>query len=166
MEEGKTIFPEGFNMQFPFTNRSDEDFSARWGKKEYTFAAMSTTPMLGMIHDATPLELQGIRKKFAKEWAEQQFFRTDKYRVMLSRERNSDGTAKLNSFQSSAQYSETDLAELIQMCLTPLPIAEAQIKEVREVPLEDRLNRDEDGELITRAVKDRQPLHKKTLKTE
>ena len=141
--------------QLPFTNRSEEDFVARWAKKDYTFPAMSTVPMIGMILDATPLETQSIRKRFAKDWAVREFMKGDLARTMTEK----PGT--YNSIHQAMTYTEEQLTPFIQMCLTPLPKATAKVKEVVTPPLEDVLSKDDEGELVTRAVKEKKELHVK-----
>lgn len=160
MDAIKSVFPKGADMRFPFTNRSDEEFVGTWGKKAYTFKAMTTTPMLGMIHDATPLELQGIRKKFAKDWATLQFFKKEG-RVLEGQERNPDGSPRFNSIHMARSYTDSDLAPYIQMCLEPMPESDAIVEEVQGVSLEETLNRDEEGNLVTEAISKTTSLRKK-----
>lgn len=152
-------------MRFPFTNRGDEVFIAKWGKKEYRFPPMTTTPMLGMIHDATPLELQGIRKKFAKDWAEQQFFNSAKYEAIRLREGVRDSLGMIvprgQGMSHAGMYTEADLAPYIKMCLEPLPMGEAIVTDVVETPLEETLHRDDDGNLLTEAISKSTSLRKK-----
>lgn len=156
-----TILPEGFDGTFRFTNASDEDFIGKWDSKEYLFRAQSTTPM--MILNATPLEVQNIRKKFARDWAEREFFKSKRGMMLSSQERNSDGTPKFNSIHMAATYSDDDLAPFIQQCLTPLPIVAATVAESPKVNLEDSLTRDDEGEIVTQAVDKNTSLRKKAL---
>lgn len=158
----KTIFPKGADMRFPFTNRSDEDFAGIWGKKAYTFKAMTTTPMLGMIADASPLDLQGIRKKFAKDWAVAQFFKKEG-RQLESQEKNADGSPKFNSIHMARSYTDADLAPYIQMCLEPLPESDVTVEDIISIPIEETLTRDEDGNLVTEAISSKTSLRKKAL---
>lgn len=110
-------FPENFSGVYTFTNKSDEEFKVRWDSKEYIFPPMSTTPII--IPTANSLELQGIRKKFAAEWATLQFYKTDKFKHL-----NESGGS------SPAPYSESDLAPFIQMCLEPLPVGQIKVRTV------------------------------------
>lgn len=153
MEQFATTLPEDFDGTFKFTNPSDEDFVGRWGKKEYLYRASTTTPM--QIWDATPLEIQSIRKKFAKELAEREFFKGKIARAMTEK----PGT--LNSIHQARTYSESDLKDLIQACLTPLPLAKQAVQEMQVDSLEDKLNRDEDGELVTEAISSKTSLRNK-----
>lgn len=107
-DENFNVLPADFDGVFRFTNNSDQDFKARWNKIEYTFPALKTVPII--IPGASPEEVQNIRKKFAREWAEQQFYKTDKFKYLDSPERGSH----------PAIYSESDLEPLIQKCLEPL----------------------------------------------
>lgn len=161
MDDIKTVLPKGADMRFPFTNRAEEVFVGTWGKKEYRFAPMTTTPMIGMIHDATPLELQGIRKKFAKDWAEQQFFKSPEARKWETQEKNPDGTPRFNSIHMGHAYTEKDLERYIQMCLEPLPLGEAIVNDVVETPIEDILHHDDEGNLVTEAISKTTSLRKK-----
>ena len=119
------VLPEDFDGTFRFTNDSDEDFVGRWDSKEYVFPARTTSPIT--IFNATPLEIQQIRKKFAKDWATEMFYSSDKFKYMNDKERG----------QTPALYTESDLAPFIQMCLEPLPIAQAT---TRVLPKDDKNN--------------------------
>ena len=162
MEKFSQVLPEDFDGVFKFTNWTDEEFTGRWGNKAYSYPAQKTTPMV--IVDATPLEIQSIRKKFAKELAEREYFKSDKAKKLVASERNPDGSARFNSFQQAGQYSETDLKEYIQRCLEPLALAKQTISEVPTVNIEDKLSRDEDGQLNTEVVRPRQALKLKERK--
>jgi hypothetical protein len=116
---------------------------------------MSTVPMLGMILDATPLETQSIRKRFAKDWAVKEFFRVGANDPL---ERTAAGAP---ASVHGSYYTEAQLAPYIQMCLDPLPKATAKVKEVVQDTMESKLSKDEDGEIVTRAVKSKEELHVK-----
>jgi hypothetical protein len=146
MEFDKTL-PEGFNGTFYFTNWTDEEFVGVWGKKEYVFPPKSTSPMI--IPDQTQLEIQWIRKKFAKELAEKMFLNTDEWKKMFAREQDPQGMKRLSSIHQAASYSDDELTTLIQKCLEPLPVGEVKTKTVAYVPLEETLSTDEKGELST-----------------
>lgn len=149
------VLPENFTGVFYFTNWSDEDFIGTWGKRGYLYPAMKTTPMV--IFDATPLEVQNIRKKFAREFSEREFFKSDKALKLQSQEILADGTPRFKSFKNAALYTDSDLKEYIQKCLDPLPLAQQTVMEVNPViDVEERMSVDEDGERNTQiAVKGR-----------
>ncbi len=111
--------PVDFDGVFRFTNWTDRDFKAKWNNIEYTFPALKTSPMI--IMGASPEQTQHIRKKFAKELAEQEFYRSEKLRNI---ERN---TPILNSIHQAPTYSEGELKEYAQKCLEPLPVAQTVI---------------------------------------
>lgn len=157
----ETVLSPDFNGVFTFTNDSDEEFVGTWGKKEYHFAPRSTSPLI--MPDQSPLEIQNIRKKFAKDWAEREFYKSDKYNFFMKQERNADGTARLNSIHQSVAYTIDDLKEGIQKCLKPLEIKKAFIEEAPQVDLEKVLSRNEDGELNSRAVNQRTSLKERAL---
>lgn len=156
MEPLVTTLPENFSGVFYFTNPSSEDFIGKWGGKAYTYSAMKTSPMV--IIDATPLEIQSIRKKFAKELAEREYFKSDKGVKAAATERNPDGSARYNSFQQAGQYTDTDLKEYIQKCLDPLPLSKQIISEVPKERMEDKMSRDEEGQPNTQVVTTKQSL--------
>ena len=112
--------PEDFDGTFRFTNCRDTEFKARWNSKEYTFPPLKTVPMI--IDNATPLEVQSIRKKFAREWAIEEWYKTPMFIGMNAHVPG--GTPAL--------YTESDLAPFIQKCLEPLPIARAKVEVVKK----------------------------------
>lgn len=157
------VLPEDFDGTFRFSNPSDEDFIGRWNSKEYIFKAGTTSKLI--MPDHSPLEIQHIRKKFARDLAEREFFKSQEYQKKYkAQEVNSDGTPRLNSMHMAGQYNDTDLTEYIQKCLTPLETAELLSKAVEKVPLESVLHRDEDGELVTQAIDKNTSLRQKALK--
>lgn len=149
MDTFTNVLPADFTGVFHFTNPSDEDFVGKWANKAYMYPALKTTPMV--IMDATPLEIQNIRKKFAKELAEREFFKSERAKQMTSIERANNAPA-LNSIHQANVYSDSDLKEYIQKCLEPLPLAQQTITEIPRKNTEDTLSRDEDGELNTQPV--------------
>lgn len=157
----ETVLPEDFDGVFRFTNWSDEDFVGRWGGKAYEFPAGTTSPML--IPEHSPLEIQHIRKKFAKDLAEREFYKSQAYKQMMKQERNPDGSARLNSIQAAATYSMDTLIPFIQKCLVPLPVSHARVKAVVTEPLENKLTRDEEGKLNTEAIDKKASLRSKAL---
>lgn len=157
----ETTLPEDFNGIFHFTNGSETDFTGVWGNKKYLFPAMTTSPMI--IPEHSPLEVQYIRKKFAKDLAEREFYTSAQYGKLLSQERNPDGSPRLNGLHSAGTYSVDQLTEYIQKCLQPLPIAKALISKTEKESIETSLSRNEEGELNTTAfgLKDNVNLRKK-----
>lgn len=160
MEPFNNVLPENFTGMFYFTNPSSEDFVGKWGNKAYTYPAMKTTPMV--IVDATPLEVQNIRKKFAKELAEREFFKSDKYEQMRSTEgvRMPNGMINptMNSMKQANLYSEGDLKGYIQKCLDPLPIAQQSVRDLPKDNIMEKLSRDPEGELNTTVVQQKGSL--------
>jgi hypothetical protein len=116
MNNDVNALPEGFDGVFRFTNFTEEDFKARWNSIEYTFPAQKTIPMI--IPGATPEEVQVIRKKFARELGEREFYKTPKFQSMNN----------IPIGQNPALYTESDLTPFIQRCLEPLPMAQATLK--------------------------------------
>lgn len=150
MDQFTNVLPEDFDGVFRFTNPSTDEFIGKWGGKSYTYPAMSTVPMI--IHDATPLEIQNIRKKFAKELAEREFFKSSKAASMTSK------VGELNSIHQANVYAEADLAEWIQKCLTALPVAQPIIAETPKIDTEASLSRTPKGKLRTRVLDEDESL--------
>jgi hypothetical protein len=158
----ESTLPENFDGVFRFTNWTDEDFVAKWGSKEYRFPAKTTSPIF--IPNQTPLEIQQIRKKFALDLAQKVFGSTELYNRLIAQERNPDGSARLNSIQQAGSYSLNDLAPYIQRCLEPLPAAKAEVTDAPIEPIENKLTRNEDGELNTEAIDKKTSLRERALK--
>jgi hypothetical protein len=157
------ILPENFTGTFYFTNPSDEDFVGMWGKKEYIFPANSTSPML--MPEYTALEIQHIRKKFAKDLAEREFFKSPGYerlRVVEGERDTRYGTLqpRLNSLHSANTYTIETLTPFIQLCLAPLPLKQATVRATSGRNTEAELSRNEDGEITTAAIKNDKDLEK------
>lgn len=146
----ETVLPTDFDGVFRFTNWSDEEFIGIWGGKEYHFPPNSTSPMV--IQEHSPLEVQHIRKKFAKNLAEREFFNSSKYAKFKAQETNPDGSPRLNSIHQAGQYSDSELALLIQRCLKPLPVSKATVTEAVKARVEDKLSKDNEGELNTQPI--------------
>lgn len=159
----ENVLPADFNGLFYFTNSwEDQPFIGKWGKKEYVFPANATSPMI--IPEHSPLEIQQIRKKFAKDWAEQDFFKnSEQYKRLVGQERTPEGVAKLNSIQQAGTYTLDDLKEGIQKCLRPLEIKQAFVQVSQETPIESKLSRNDDGELNTMAVDKKTSLKDRAL---
>ncbi len=155
-EEFTNVLPSDFDGVFRFTNWTDKDFIGRWDSKDYFYPANKTTPMV--IMSATPLEIQNIRKKFARELAEREFFKTQKGISLASQERNADGTPKFNSIHMAGQYSADDMKDLIQKALTPLPSAAPTFNESPRENVEEKLSRTPKGKLRTRVLGDGESL--------
>jgi len=158
----ESVLPENFDGTFRFTNWTDEDFVGKWGSKEYRFPAGTTSPII--IFNQTPLEIQQIRKKFAKDLAEREFYKSQGYQKLQNQERNNDGSPRLNSIQQAGTYSLDTLSPYIQKCLEPLPVSKATVREVSQEPLENKLSRSESGELNTEAIDKKLSLKEKALK--
>lgn len=107
--------PVDFDGVFRFTNCSDEDFKALWNNKEYTFPAKSTCPMI--IEGETLENIQEIRKRFAKRYAEREYFKTKGYLKMRN---GVDGAVP-------SQYNPAELQKYIDQCLEPLPVAPVKV---------------------------------------
>jgi hypothetical protein len=159
----QSVLPKDFDGTFRFTNWTEHDFIGKWGSKEYRFPARTTSPIL--ILDQTPLEIQQIRKKFAKDLAEQEFFRSQQYAKLMNQERNTDGSVRLNSIHQAGTYSMDDLKPFIQKCLEPLPAAVAFVTEVEKTPLEEVLSKNDAGEINTTAIDSKTSLKKKALES-
>ena len=157
------VLPENFDGTFRFTNWADEDFVGRYGSKDYTFPAKTTSPMI--MVDFTPLEIQQIRKKFAFKLAEREFGKSQVFDNLLKQERNSDGTAKLGSIFGAATYSINELAPYIQKCLEPMPVAKASVTDAPSEPMENKLSRNEEGEINSQVVDKKISLKKKALES-
>lgn len=110
------VLPADFDGVFKFTNASDRALTCLWNKIAYTFPPMSTSPMI--ISGASPEEVQHIRRKFAREYAEREFYRSGRYQELNKQ-------ALPGSGNPGAIYTEEDLAPYIQQCLEPLPVARA-----------------------------------------
>lgn len=155
------LLPQDFDGMFWFTNWTKEDFVGMWGNKEYNFPAQTTSPIVMM--NQTPLEVQSIRKKFAKDLAEREFGKGEEYLKLIAQERNNDGSPRLNSFQQAGSYSINSLAPLIQQCLIPLPVGEVKIKDAPKKNMEDSLSKNEEGEINTQVIDRKISLKKKAL---
>lgn len=157
------ILPENFSGLFYFTNWSNEDFVAKWGGKEYVYPAQTTSPMV--IPEHSPLEIQNIRKKFAQDLAEREFFKGNGYENLRRIEGARDPVTNtiqptLGSMNRANSYSLDMLAPFIQKALEPLPVGVASIRKASSVELVEKLRRNEDGEIVTGAIKTDKDLEK------
>ena len=141
-----STLPAEYDGVFRFTNFTNEDFKAKWANIEYTFPAMKTTPMI--IPSATPEEVQSIRKKFAKELATVEWYKTPKF----------VGMNTLTPGGTPALYTDSDLAPFIQNCLEPLPVAQAKVKVLPMSFDEKNMRQDEEGKPVTRVLKGKESL--------
>ncbi len=145
----ESVLPENFDGTFRFTNWSDEDFIGKYDSKEYRFPAGTTSPILMANH--TPLEIQSIRKKFAKDLAEREFFKSKQYENLRIREGTKDDLGMIQprgyGMSHAGTYSLESLSPFIQRCLEPLSVSRAVVTEVQQIPLEEKLSRDNSGEL-------------------
>lgn len=169
MQDDKTIMkiettlPQNFDGVFRFTNWSNEDFIGKWGSKEYLYAANTTSPMI--IPEHSPLEIQNIRKKFAKDLAEREFYKSKGYKTLSSQE-GLPGNRTMNSIHQAAAYSMNELTPFIQRALEPLPVSQAIVRNQERVNTEAILSKNEDGELNSAPIKsdkDLESLAKGTL---
>ena len=139
--ENETTVPE-FDGIFRFTNWTNRDFVAKWDSVEYTFPAEKTVPLL--IPNATPEQVQVIRKKFALELATEVFYNSEKFKGMdLSVEDSQAGKVP-------ALYTEKDIAPYVQRCLEPLPVAQATAKAAAKK--EVKLSVDEKGKTVSQVL--------------
>ena len=160
----ETVLPEDFDGVFRFTNWSDEDFIGVWNSVAYKFPANSTSPM---VMPYSPLEIQHIRKKFAKDLAEKVYFKSSEYEKIRLVEGPRDGMTmqpRLNSIHQATSYSLGNLAPYIQKALEPLAIAKAEAHAISKPKIEESLSRDsKTGQLNTEAMDDRTSLRAKAL---
>ncbi len=150
----ETVLPTDFDGVFKFTNWSDQEFIGVWAKKEYHFPAKATSPMI--IPEHSPLEIQHIRKKFAKDLAEREFFKGNRYEILRAPE-------GMSGIHTASAYTMDDLKEGIQACLKPLKAKRAFVEQVQETPIEDKLSRNEDGGLNTVALDKKASLRARAL---
>ncbi len=153
-EKFAQVLPSNWDGKFPFTNDSDEDFVFVWAKKAYLFPAHRTVDLMRMNFNATPLEVQQIRKFAAKRWAEREFFKGAEAQKLESIEKDPQGYARLNSFQNARTYTDTDLKDGIQRCLTPLPEGEPLVADAPMRNTEAELHTDDNGEVQMKPIKD------------
>jgi hypothetical protein len=101
------------------------DFAVLWNNREYIFKSKTTVPMV--IANEPPENIQYIRKQFAKKYAQGWFHQTARYKKLVKDGKNLPAT-----------YNEdTELGDVIQQCLTPLPKGKLEVK---ELPKDDESN--------------------------
>jgi len=105
---------------FYFTNPGldGEDFTALWNNKEYTFKSKTTVPLI--IPGETPENVQIIRKRFAKAYAQKIFHKSKKYKDLV----------KAGGYIPATYDEDVEFKTAIQACLTPLPKSQATIKDL------------------------------------
>lgn len=153
-EKFSQVLPTNWDGRFPFTNDSDDDFVFTWAKKSYLFPAHKTVDMMKMNFNSTPIEVQQIRKFAAKRFAEREFFKSEVAKKLESIEKDAQGYPRLNSFQNARTYTDADLKEAIQRCLTPLPEGTPLVADAEVRKIENELHTNDDGEPTTRVIKD------------
>lgn len=156
----ETTLPADFDGVFRFTNWSDSEFVGVWNKKEYHFAANATSPMI--IPEHSPLEIQHIRKKFAKDLAEREYFKSNTYELKRAPE-GQLGNRTMAGIHTAGAYTLDDLASGIQKCLQPLQTQRAFVVQASETPMEDKLTKNEEGNLNTVALDKKASLRNRAL---
>lgn len=155
-----TVLPVDFDGVFKFTNWSNETFVGIWNKREYHFAPNTTSPMV--IPEHSPLEIQQIRKKFAKDLSEREFFKSQKYELYRSPE-GILGNRTMSGIHTANTYTLDDLSEGIQKCLEPLTIQRADVFDSLDVPMASKLSTNEEGELNTVPIDKKSSLRERAL---
>lgn len=158
MERVKML-PENFDGLVRFTNWSDEDFTAKYNSKEYTIPANTTVIISPLMPERSPIELLNICKKFALDLATREWGKSDWYKQALKRERNADGWPRGYGFSGASTYSLDQLAPMIQKGLYIYPESKARVQEAMRPKLEDKLSKDDEGRLNSKAVKKNMPLN-------
>ena len=136
----KSVLPADFDGIFRFTNFTKQEFKAKWDNVEYTFPPENRSPMI--IAGATPEQVQSIRKKFARELAIREWYKSPKFEAMNAH--IPGGTPAL--------YTDSDLAPYIQRCLEPLPLAQAIVQILPKVDMESKLAKDRRGRPVTKIL--------------
>lgn len=163
----ESVLPPDFDGIFRFTNPSKEEFVGVWGGKEYLFPAESTVPII--MPDFSPVEVQHIRKKFAKDLAEREFYKSKGYQHQLTREghRTKNGMWQPSGYgmAHAGSYNLSDLEPYIQSCLKPLTASKLVSRKAKDerVNVQDRLHTDDQGNNVSEAISDKTSLRKKAL---
>lgn len=127
--------PVDFDGVFRFTNWTDEDFISKWDGKTYTFPALKTVPII--IPTLSPLEIQNVRKKFAKELAEREFSGSKRYKELDAKNKGEN----MRTFHAAVTYTPNELEPLVQKCLEPLPVAKMEVKDTPKVEIKPKATR-------------------------
>ena len=106
---------QDFDGVFRFTNATDEDFTALWNNKEYTFKAGTCSKII--IPEENGEGIQEIRKKWAYKLAIREFYKSDEY-VRMS---------KMGGGLPPT-FGDEKLTKWIQECLEPLPEGTVEVK--------------------------------------
>ena len=146
IDNNANVLPSNFDGVFRFTNFTDSEFKASWNKKEYIFPPKSTVPLI--ILDATPQEIQYIRKKFAKELAEKVFYEGEGIKKLDAM----NTTGAQNSFRTAVTYTPKDLEVFVQRCLEPMPIATAKVIEKPPIDEDTLLRKDRKGKRVSKVL--------------
>jgi hypothetical protein len=115
-----------------------------------------------IMTEYTPLEVQHIRKKFAKDLGEREFYKSAGYEALRAQE-GAPNNRTMSGIHQAATYSDSDLISFIQRCLDPLEEGQATIVSANVENVEDKLSRNEEGELNTEAIDKKQSLRAKAL---
>lgn len=94
------------------------DWRHLWNNIEYKFKAKTTVPLI--IRNSTAEEIQEIRKRFAKDYAQDWFHQTKRYQELT----------KKGGYMPAGYDETTEFGKIIQMCLTPLPKSNAVVQEI------------------------------------
>lgn len=113
------IIDNDFDGVFKFTNPTTEDYKHLWNNIEYTFPAMSTSPMI--IPNETLENIQEIRKRFAYDLAVKRFYGGKEYH-------------RLNKMGNGIPptFDEKLLQPMIDECLKPLPVVKAIVRKIEK----------------------------------
>lgn len=132
-----------FDGVFRFTNPTEEDFTALWNNKEYTFPANKTVPLI--IANETLENIQEIRKKFAYKLAVREFYTSKEYTKMSKMGNGLPPT-----------FDEKVLEPMIEKCLLALPESRATVKTGKATLDERRLTSKavSENESLSEAFKD------------
>lgn len=145
----ESTLPEGFDGTFTFTNWSDEDFTGIYDKKEYTFPARTTSKMV--MADFSPRQIQNIRKRFAQDLGEREFFKGQDYENLRAPE-GTIGNRPFSSMNQGRAYTLDMLVPYIQKALEPLDEGRVRVQEQVGDALKESLRRDDKGRLVSASV--------------
>lgn len=113
---------QDFDGLFRFTNATNEDFTFLWNNSEYKFKAGTCSPMI--IKGETLENIQEIRKKAAKKLALREFYNSQGYHDLV-------GIGNKSAMGIPPTFNEEELEPWIQQCLTPLPMARAEVVDLK-----------------------------------
>lgn len=133
-----------FDGRFFLTNPFSKDYTCKWNGVEYTFQAMTTAPLI--IEDATPLQTQSIRRKFAADIGTAEFMRSAEYARVSGMEKKSEGHMPGNyiplvkNLQTGEWDEASPIAKYALKCLEPLPIKEVKVGRPRKKEVEQKID--------------------------